>query len=98
MKAVKDYKAKTLILGGGVSANQELRKQFSNAINNKFSGFLARAKKPLQIHLIFPEPNLSTDNAAMTAITGFYHKKNTGVPADGSWKNISANGNLRIGQ
>ena len=28
IKAVKDFNAKSLILGGGVSANQELRKQF----------------------------------------------------------------------
>ena len=28
LKAAKDFKAKTIILGGGVSANQELRRQF----------------------------------------------------------------------
>jgi len=33
MKAVRDYGAKTIILGGGVIANQELRKQFKKTFN-----------------------------------------------------------------
>jgi N6-L-threonylcarbamoyladenine synthase len=77
IKTAKDYKAKTIILGGGVSANTELRKQF--------------IEKSGDCKIIFPKPSLSTDNALMTAITGFYHKKST--------KNINkivANGNLRI--
>ncbi|MCX6724293.1 MAG: tRNA (adenosine(37)-N6)-threonylcarbamoyltransferase complex transferase subunit TsaD [Candidatus Staskawiczbacteria bacterium] len=77
IKAAKDYKAKTIILGGGVSANSELRKQL--------------LQKSGICKIIFPEPKLSTDNGLMTAITGFYHKNKTV-----NWKNISANGNLRI--
>ena len=75
MKAVKDFDAKTIILGGGVSANQELRKQFKEKFEN----------------IIFPKPDLSTDNGLMTAVTCFYHKKNTVA-----WSEIQANGNLRI--
>ena len=86
IKAVKDFKAKSLILGGGVSANQELRKQFKNKLEKEL---------PDTIFFV-PKPNLSTDNGLMTAITGFFHKNKTGVPASGSWKNISADGNLRI--
>jgi N6-L-threonylcarbamoyladenine synthase len=77
IKAVKDFNAKSLILGGGVSANKELRKQFQSKFGN----------------VIFPKPDLSTDNALMTAITGFYHKKNTVA-----WKQIQADGNLRISE
>ncbi len=33
IKAAKDYKAKTIILGGGVCANNELRKQFKQKFN-----------------------------------------------------------------
>ena len=77
MKAVKDFNAKSLILGGGVSANQELRKQFKQKINN--------------INFIVPKPDLSTDNGLMTAVTGFYHRKEIKP-----WGNISADGNLRI--
>ena len=81
IKAVKDFNAKSLILGGGVSANQELRKQFKNKLGKEF----------LTTELFVPKPSLSTDNGLMTAVAGFYHKKNTK-----SWQKISADGNLRI--
>ena len=63
MQAVKDYGAKTLILGGGVSANQELRKQFK--------------EKSEGVDFIAPKPNLSTDNGLMIAVSAFYHQKDT---------------------
>ncbi len=63
IRAGRDYKAKTIILGGGVSANRELRKQFSHKIENA--------------DFIVPEQKLSTDNGLMVAIAGFYHKRNT---------------------
>ena len=78
IKASKDYKAKTIILGGGVSANVELRRQFLQI--------------PGICKILFPAVNLSADNALMTAITGFYHQKNTT-----DWQKIKADGNLRIG-
>ena len=81
IKAAKDFNVKSIILGGGVSANKELRKQFEVEVENK----------NLKINIIYPETNLSTDNGLMTAIAGFYHKKNTV-----NWKNIQANGNLQI--
>jgi len=81
VKAVKDFKVKSLILGGGVSANKELKKQFELEIKNK----------DLSVHLIYPEPKLSTDNGLMIAITGFYNKKKTT-----KWQKIKADGNLRI--
>ena len=85
IKAVKDYGAKSLILGGGVSANKELRKQFQAACHSRESG------NP--ISLIFPESNLSTDNGLMVAVAGYFHRKKTV-----DWKKIQANGNLRIGE
>ncbi len=81
IKAVRDFNAKSLILGGGVSANKELRKQFQAKLEKEHSA----------TKFFVPKPNLSTDNALMTAITGFYHKKNTV-----GWKLIQADGNLRI--
>ena len=78
MQAVKDFNAKTLILGGGVSANQELRKQFK--------------EKSEGIDFIVPNPDLSTDNGLMIAVTAFYHQKETT-----DWQKIEADGNLRIG-
>ncbi|MGA2418180.1 MAG: tRNA (adenosine(37)-N6)-threonylcarbamoyltransferase complex transferase subunit TsaD [Candidatus Staskawiczbacteria bacterium] len=81
MKAIKDFSAKSLILGGGVSANHELRKQFKNKLK----------KESPATEFFVPKPDLSTDNALMTAITGFYHKtKKIG------WQKLQADANLRI--
>ena len=95
MKAVKDYRAKTLILGGGVSANKELRKQFTKKIKTETFGFLPNGKKPNQIKLLAPDPELSTDNALMVAVTGYFHRKAMRHPP-GVLKTLKANANLRI--
>jgi len=76
INAAKNYKAKTIILGGGVSANEELRKQFQKNLKKGNYGFLSRDKKPYQINLLFPPINpinLSTDNGLMTAVAGYFH-------------------------
>ena len=62
LQAAKDCKAKTIILGGGVSANQELRKQFS-----------AAAKKENK-KIIVPDWKLSTDNALMIAVAAYFNR------------------------
>jgi len=83
IRATKEYEAKTIILGGGVAANSELRKQFQLAINNQ----------QLTIKFLVPPKILCTDNAAMSAVAAYFHwQKNR----ETSWKNIKANANLRI--
>jgi len=81
LKSAKEYKAKTIILGGGVSANKELKKQFKE-----------KMKKELpKTQFLAPIPKLSTDNAVMIAITALLNKNTKkGV------KTIKAQGNLRI--
>jgi N6-L-threonylcarbamoyladenine synthase len=83
IKAAKDYKVKSIILGGGVTANKELKKQFRTKI-----------KKELQdVNYKLPDTELSTDNALMVAFTAYWHwlkNKNMGL------KNIVVNANLRI--
>ena len=59
-RAAKDLKAKTIILGGGVVANKELRKQFKKA-------FLKEG-----LRLFFPELKFSTDNAVMVGIAACF--------------------------
>ena len=81
MQAVKDFDAKTVILGGGVSANHELKTQL----------FIKIKEEMLETELLFPEIDHSTDNGLMIAIAGYFNQKKTA-----SWKNISADGNLRI--
>ena len=84
IKAAKKYKVKNVILGGGVSANKELQRQFKKAINKE----LPNSK--FQI----PNSNLSTDNALMIAIAAYYRiKNNKGI---GNWKSVKADANLRL--
>jgi len=63
LKAAKNYKAKSIILGGGVAANDELRKQFQSTINNQ----------ELTIKFLVPPKNLCTDNAVMVAATAYFN-------------------------
>ncbi|MFH1381021.1 MAG: tRNA (adenosine(37)-N6)-threonylcarbamoyltransferase complex transferase subunit TsaD [Candidatus Omnitrophota bacterium] len=58
VKAVKKFNIKTLLLGGGVLANKELRAK------------LARACKKMCCNLSYPPPELCVDNAAMVAGLG----------------------------
>lgn len=58
LKAISEYKVKSLLLGGGVAANQKLREKF-------------QLKSPVQ--LFIPEKNLCTDNGAMIATAAFYN-------------------------
>jgi len=94
MKAVKDFNVKSLILGGGVSANKELRKQFKIALEKIVVANLSNGKNATTINLLVPEPKLSTDNALMTAITGYYHRNKKLVKSD--LTKLATDGNLRI--
>lgn len=60
--AAKVYKAKSILLGGGVAANDELRKQIKEAASKN----LPRTK------LLIPPINLCTDNAAIVATAAYF--------------------------
>jgi N6-L-threonylcarbamoyladenine synthase len=78
-KAAKDYRTKSIILGGGVAANKELRKQFAKRIKKEMPG----------IKYVLPDTKYCTDNAVMTAVTGYLHR-------DKPIKNVGAQSNLRL--
>ncbi|HEC91698.1 MAG TPA: hypothetical protein ENI51_01675 [Candidatus Atribacteria bacterium] len=83
IKAVKDWRANAIILGGGVTANSQLQRQL-----------IKKAKKDLPMCEIYiPLPRYCTDNAVMTAITAYFHKKEKR-----SWQKIKADANLRLDQ
>lgn len=63
LKAAKEYKAKSIVLGGGVAANSELRKQFQQRIK----------KEMPNTKYIIPDTRYCTDNAVMTAVAGYFH-------------------------
>lgn len=80
LRAVKEYKVTTLLLAGGVAANQRLREKFEYTIHD------TRYK----IHLHIPPPFLCTDNASYIAAYAYYNYKPV------SWQEISANSGLTI--
>ena len=83
IKALKDYRAKTIILGGGVASNDELRREFRlNILNLKF-----------QVNFLVPAKNLCTDNAVMVAGAGYWNFIKRGAK---NYKEIKVNANLRI--
>ncbi|MDP2663958.1 MAG: tRNA (adenosine(37)-N6)-threonylcarbamoyltransferase complex transferase subunit TsaD [bacterium] len=81
VKAAKDFRVKTVILGGGVLANKELRKQFKNEIKKELP----------KVQLLMPSINMATDNAAMVGIAAYFNRKKRR-----SWQQIKALANLRI--
>ncbi len=78
LKAAEQYNAKSILLGGGVAANNSLRENFKFRISN----FELRAK------LFVPTKSLCTDNAAMIAAAAFFNNQEV------SWRNLDANPNL----
>ena len=63
IKAAKENKVKYILLAGGVSANNELRRQLKEAAKeNKFK-------------FLVPEKIFSTDNAVMIAISAYFNQK-----------------------
>lgn len=63
IKAVEKHNVKSVLLCGGVSANQKLRNEFEEKIKKTNSKFFV------------PPKNLSTDNAAIIATAAFYNYK-----------------------
>jgi N6-L-threonylcarbamoyladenine synthase len=75
LDAVKKNNAKSILLSGGVAANETLREQFELEIKNL----------KLEIPLFVPEKWLCTDNAAMVATAAFFNLR----PVE--WKKITVN-------
>ncbi len=83
MRAVEEFGAQTVVVGGGVSANTHIRRELTEA--------LAQAGNPANI--LIPPPELATDNAIMIALAGYFHAQK-GVFADPS--SLVATGNLKL--
>ena len=82
-QALKETSAKTLVIGGGVSANMHIRRTFREHIVREFpeTGFR------------IPESSLTTDNAVMIALAGFYRASRKEFSND-----FKANGNLSLAE
>jgi N6-L-threonylcarbamoyladenine synthase len=82
LKTAKEFNVRSIILGGGVTANEELRRRFKvQSLKSK-------------VNFLVPPKNLCTDNAAMVAVAGYFHwprKENKSRDEE-----IEANANLRL--
>jgi len=82
IKSAKEFGANLIILGGGVAANEELRKQIIE--NSKFQ--IPNSK------ILIPPKELCTDNGLMVAVTGYFRKET----ATKNFDKIVAEPNLKI--
>jgi N6-L-threonylcarbamoyladenine synthase len=80
-KAFEQYDVKNLILGGGVTANTHIRQAFEKMI----------LQSP-HIHLIIPPTTISTDNAIMIAVAGYFNF----LLGRQAHANFNATGNLSL--
>lgn len=78
LRAAKKFEAKSILLGGGVAANQKLRDELKFKIKDS----------KLKIELFIPEKFLCTDNGAMIAAAAFFN----GKPVN--FENVEANPQL----
>jgi len=87
--AAKKNNPRTILLAGGVSANQELRQQLEKAVKNNFSN----------TQYSCPEFKYTIDNAAMIGAAAFFRwQKATEkkINLKENWKNIFTDANLKI--
>ncbi|MBI4652687.1 tRNA (adenosine(37)-N6)-threonylcarbamoyltransferase complex transferase subunit TsaD [Candidatus Kuenenbacteria bacterium] len=84
LKAAKEYKVKTIILSGGVAANNELRKQFNHQ--------LQVTSYKLQANFLVPSKNLCTDNAVMITVAGYFNFCKKGE----KWQKLKPDSNLEL--
>ena len=90
MKASKEFGAKSIILGGGVAANKELRAQINKAVGMSRRDLDIRGQTTA---LYLPSAKLTTDNAAMIGAAGYLRV------ADGDFakpEKLQAKGNLGL--
>lgn len=76
--ALEKTGAQTLVIGGGVSANTHIRRVFTENVNREYP----------EVSLRIPTVTLTTDNAIMIALAGYYRALREEFTAD-----ISAQGN-----
>ncbi|TSC86443.1 MAG: O-sialoglycoprotein endopeptidase [Parcubacteria group bacterium Gr01-1014_8] len=82
-RAIEECGARTLVVGGGVSANTEIRSR------------LAKACADIGVTLVLPPVELATDNALMIALAGYFRalKREFSNP-----EQLRAQGNLKLAE
>ncbi len=80
IRAAKEYKAKTVLLGGGVAANKLLREKLGDEIK----------KQILDTKYLIPDTSLTGDNALMIALAAYF------VGNKKALDKVGADANLRL--
>ena len=83
LAAANKYQAKSIILAGGVAANQALRDNLSGLSEH------------LLINFLVPPLNLCMDNAAMIALAAYWQLGQKRAKKI-SWRDLKAQANLRL--
>lgn len=78
-----DHNVRTIIIGGGVIANENIREAFQKMTSIDF----------VDVGLHIPEIEHSTDNAIMIAVAGYMRFMNKGESLE---KDFKASGNLGL--
>ena len=85
-KALEHSDAKTLVIGGGVSANQCLRNDFKLLLEEHFS----------EVKLSFSDPKIATDNAIMIGMAGAMRVDHAIHPGDHEFEDVRADGEMKL--
>jgi N6-L-threonylcarbamoyladenine synthase len=88
LKAAKDYSVESIILGGGVTANQKLREKFQEKLKKQNKSF----------NFYLPLLKYTTDNAMMIALAGFFNYSSLRLKQlqNLKWNKIETEANLRL--
>lgn len=90
LRAAEKYLPKTIIMGGGVTANIHIQKSFKETFEKNFP----------DMEILVPNKDLSTDNALMIAVAGYmsaFHNQKKILEPDGrKIKALRADGNLSL--
>ncbi len=86
IKAVKQYNPKSIVLAGGVAANNALRQQLTAKITEKLP----------KVKLYLPDRKYTTDNAAMIASAGYFRYYKKKEAAFTSYHKVSARCDLKM--
>ncbi|MEK7532078.1 MAG: tRNA (adenosine(37)-N6)-threonylcarbamoyltransferase complex transferase subunit TsaD [Patescibacteria group bacterium] len=83
IRAAKEYRPRSVLLGGGVAANRHLRAALAEAVSTDYP----------EAFLTMPPLFATVDNAPMIAVAGYFNARRKNFT---SWKKITANPNWRI--
>jgi len=83
IKAAKEYKVKTVMLAGGVSANKELRLKMAKKVEKELD----------KVDFLMPDLKYTTDNAVMIATAAYFKRRNRGTS---NFKSIKVDASLQL--